>query len=975
MLASTRQVVACSFVIASLSGAMNCPAQQWTPWSSLGAPTSAIASEVQVTRFLYGKLALFMIGGDGAVYQRRQIYQLDSNRKKLCSSGADNEKWNPWASIGHPPGVTLQSLVRAAVNADGRVEVFATGSDGKLWHAWQNDSSLPDFSDWASLPLPADPWNVAQLEVASNQDGRLEVFVKDGVHGHVLHIWQAAPNVNWVSQWEDLGFPTGGYADFRVAKDQRGRLVIVAVQGDHAVSIQQQGPNADFGSWITLPGKSPDGIGTSLSVLANEDGRLEAFFSSDHSVAHTWQMTDGSWSGSWDVLPTPPDFRTAIVATRLASGRLAVVVASQNRPVSEVLQQAPNSGWGSWAPITSQPQIIFTGTHTLSSGFNDDGRTELFIVGAPGVGGAGGAVWRGSEQQLQYIVSPRVQNRASPSYILRLVDGSGSEPFPNPSRVPSFSQPCNNICRNNVWLTGAPPTYPPFEWTEIIHDDQTESEEVALSGWAFNAHPPGDDVWFTHPFGNDLNHDVIPDSAYQGTIATRQKCDGDQMAAIQEARQAGFDANDALHVEIDSTFIPGTHDLQDDAFLGVRNGDRVAEVGRWITDCGHDDFHSEIHPPLVTVAARQNAAGGTHALVYSRPFLVDQDFGDGALFNHLFVGQVFKAAFLPGTVLDASPRLLPQPFKGNHTFSYLLRPAVPRAAPTDRLMVSYALSLRPGISVAMHPIDDGVRVDITLNERGYLVPQEPPATLVMISQTQIKNANGEAGDFLQTLQYLGGINALLNFGGGVRTRTFAMPAQPPPFVFAATPGSPSNAANNLPISTAESVVIADCAQLKTCANGNSPDTSPWPIFGSIDLNWNRIPVTVHVVVKDVTVNAAQEWFDTGIDVGAGDSVTIQASGSWSNSEQPARGGGVRPGPLTGPDGFGGDFLNGTLLPSAPLGALVARVGGSVFLVGASFQGAAPAAGRLMLSMNDVAGTFSDNHGSLAVHITVVPAGR
>jgi PA-IL-like protein len=965
-----RRVGAFAFAVALLSSgaAPDCAAQQWTSWSTAGAPAASIASEVHVSHFLDGKLTAFVVGGDGAIHERDQIYNLDSNAQRLCTSGADRENWSSWRSIGHPPGVSLQDPVRVATNADGHVEIFAWGSDGKLWHSWQTDTFLRDFSAWTSLPLPAGPWSVAQLEVAANQDGRLEVFVKDGVHGHVLHTWQAVPNANWAPGWQDLGFPAGGYQDFRVAMDQRGQLVLVAVQGDHIVSIQQQGPNNGFGGWTTLPGNSSDGIGTSLSVLANEDGRLEAFFSSDHSIAHTWQVTAGIWSGSWDVFPTPPDFPTAVTATRLASGRLAVIVVSQNRRVWEIAQQVPNSGWGTWAPITPGAQNIFTGTHTLASAFNDDGRSELFIVGA------GEAVWRSAELELQYIVSPRVQTRASPAHILRLIDSSGSEPFVNPSGVPSFLQPRANICRNNVWLHGSPPTYPPFEWTEILHGDQIESEDVAVSGWAFNIHPPGDDVWFTHPFGNDLNHDVVPDAGYQGTIDTRQMCDGDQMTAVREARQAGFGANDALHVEIDSNVIPGTHDIQDNAFLGVRTGDRVAEVGRWITDCGHNDFHTEIHPPLVTAAARPSAGGGTHTLFYSRPFLVDQDFGDGALFNHLFVGQVFKTTFLPGTVLDASPRLLPQPFKGNHTFSYVISPAVPRAASTDRLMVSYSLSLRPGVQVAMHPIGDSLRIDVSLNETGYLVPPSPPVTEIMISQTQIKSANGDAGEFLQALEILGGINALVNFQGGVRTRSFAMPTQPPPFVFAGAAGSPSNATRNVPISVVESLVIADCAQLKTCANGGSPDASPWPIFGAIDLSWNRAPVQVHVVVKDLTVSAAQEWFDTGIDVGSGDFITANASGRWANSERRTRAG-VRPGLLTGPDGFAGDLLSGTLLPSAPLAALVAKIGGSVFLVGASFQGLAPTAGRLMLSMNDVAGTFSDNHGSLTVHISVVPAGH
>jgi hypothetical protein len=43
----------------------------------------------------------------------------------------------------------------------------------------------------------------------------------------------------------------------------------------------------------------------------------------------------------------------------------------------------------------------------------------------------------------------------------------------------------------------------------------------------------------------------------------------------------------------------------------LTEGDRVAVFGRWIVDCGHDDFHAEIHPPLLMVAAKPIHSGRT----------------------------------------------------------------------------------------------------------------------------------------------------------------------------------------------------------------------------------------------------------------------------------------------------------------------------------------------------------------------------
>lgn len=106
---------------------------------------------------------------------------------------------------------------------------------------------------------------------------------------------------------------------------------------------------------------------------------------------------------------------------------------------------------------------------------------------------------------------------------------------------------------------------------------------------------------------------------------------------------------------LDPGTLPGTlgmetdHDLIPDAYQ-PHDGDRVAIFGRWIVDCGHGDksgipgWHTEIHPPLLVAAARSTGSGEfgancsdeqTCSTVIGRPFLVTQQFGDGAFAKHL----------------------------------------------------------------------------------------------------------------------------------------------------------------------------------------------------------------------------------------------------------------------------------------------------------------------------------------------------
>ena len=107
------------------------------------------------------------------------------------------------------------------------------------------------------------------------------------------------------------------------------------------------------------------------------------------------------------------------------------------------------------------------------------------------------------------------------------------------------------------------------------------------------------------------------------------------------------------------------------------------------------------------------------------------------------------------------------------------------------------------------------------------------------------------------------------------------------------------------------------------------------------------------------------WVHTGISVGAGQVLTIMASGQWSN-------GGGQP-RLVGPAGFQGFRMAGTLLPSANLASLIGKIDSTIFFIGSNYSRASSVAGELFLSMNDLPNTFSDNKGGLRVSIDLTEA--
>lgn len=115
------------------------------------------------------------------------------------------------------------------------------------------------------------------------------------------------------------------------------------------------------------------------------------------------------------------------------------------------------------------------------------------------------------------------------------------------------------------------------------------------------------------------------------------------------------------------------------------------------------------------------------------------------------------------------------------------------------------------------------------------------------------------------------------------------------------------------------------------------------------------------VQQFLRVPAEAEWCDSGVEVREGQTIYVRVGeGRWSNAASPA--------PSYGPEG--GPVIAGAWLEGAPLGALIGRVNGAAFLIGTKSSVTAPSSGHLLLAMNDVRGTYSDNRGLIDVFIAV-----
>lgn len=251
---------------------------EWTTFASLGRPDDAFATILYATRLSDRRVAVCFTDTATATIRCR-IRQADGVWGVWISSvrapeaigmsltarldadhrihffaasadalfelpqGARGVLGGAWRTVGRLPGLRLAAPMVAA-NADGRLEVFARGSDKTLWHIYQQPGTS-EWSSWESLGGPPGamvPFGFVTDAVAENDDRRLEVFVVAG-DAAVWHIYQTSPNCCW-SGWESLGHPTSGWkllTELRVVKRRSHLLELFALdqQGTLWTTYQQ----------------------------------------------------------------------------------------------------------------------------------------------------------------------------------------------------------------------------------------------------------------------------------------------------------------------------------------------------------------------------------------------------------------------------------------------------------------------------------------------------------------------------------------------------------------------------------------------------------------------------------------------------------------------------------------------------------------------------------------------------------------
>ena len=229
-----------------------------------------------------------------------------------------------------------------------RVDVFARGQDGALWHKWR----APGWSRWESLggALTSGP------AAASRSSNRIDVFVR----GTNAALWHKRWTGSGWSAWESLG---GVLTSDPAAVSWGPHRIDIFIRGtDNA--LWHKWWNGTWHNWESL-----GGILTSAPAVSSwAQNRLDVFVrGTDNALWHKW------WNGTWHKWKSLGGLLTSSpAAVSWSSNRIDVFVRGRNRAL---WHKWWNGTWHNWKSLGG----ILTSAPAVSSWAQN--RLDVFVRG------------------------------------------------------------------------------------------------------------------------------------------------------------------------------------------------------------------------------------------------------------------------------------------------------------------------------------------------------------------------------------------------------------------------------------------------------------------------------------------------------------------------------------------------------------------------------------------------------------------
>jgi hypothetical protein len=229
----------------------------WSPWRNLGG---VLTSAPAIASWDHSRLDCFVRGANNHMFHR----------------WGDGVNWSDWEDLGGPPGIPIVGgnvAISGTVEVSGVTGVATVGVGDVIAGGGPGGGPFGGIQELTSAPA-AVSWG----------QNRIDTFAR-GANGHMWHKWWDG---GWWSQWEDLGGDLTSAVG--VASWAANRLdCFVRGPGDHMWHKWWDG--SSWSQWEDLGGQ----LSSAPAAVSWAPGRIDCFVRGyDNKMWHKW--FDGSWS-------------------------------------------------------------------------------------------------------------------------------------------------------------------------------------------------------------------------------------------------------------------------------------------------------------------------------------------------------------------------------------------------------------------------------------------------------------------------------------------------------------------------------------------------------------------------------------------------------------------------------------------------------------------------------------------------------
>jgi len=252
------------------------------------------------------------------------------------------------------PGAPKLKSVAAATDLNGTTEVFGIDTFGTIHHS----SFGGEFGAWA-------PWTTfdgvfTSIAAARNANGKLQVFAT-GITGEIATRYQNFAGGDSWTGWQQM---QGTLDSIAAVTDADGKINLFGVDRFGNVYQKQQlvanatDPSGSWSSWLNLP--LPPVTSRAVAASLDDFGNLQVFASGGQAVYQIQKRPD-AWNFNWQVIP-PGSNITGVAAAKNAGSNSTVLlgVSPNGTAFTDVADGGPIGGFMGWGAIPGATLRTFT---------------------------------------------------------------------------------------------------------------------------------------------------------------------------------------------------------------------------------------------------------------------------------------------------------------------------------------------------------------------------------------------------------------------------------------------------------------------------------------------------------------------------------------------------------------------------------------------------------------------------------------